>query len=111
MRLKKINRCLYNLHLCILYLSCLKFSMKYFFLAAVGIYLTTGIKAQDKHFSIHFIALPPELSYYDNQFSGLQIANKKLYLMTESRLEDNREPKLYAIDLTDINHYLKDTTF
>src|ERR1700733_15271484 len=111
MHTKKIYPYLYNMHLCRLYLSCSKFYMKYLFLIALNICLTVSIKAQGKQFSIHVIALPPELSYYDNQLSGLQIADKKLYLMTESRLEDNREPKLYAIELADINHYLKDTAF
>jgi hypothetical protein len=64
-----------------------------------------------KDFLIHIITLPAEISYYDNQFSGLQIANQKLYLMSESRLQDNREAKLYSIKITDIEHHMKDTSY
>ena len=72
---------------------------------------TIALFAQDKQFTIHKINLPSELSYYDNQFSGLQIANEKLYLMSESRLQDNQEAKLYAVRLADIEKKLTDTTY
>jgi hypothetical protein len=60
---------------------------------------------------VHPVSLPPELSWYDNQFSGLYIHEGKLFLMSESRLEDKAEPKLYAISTSDLDHKLKDTSF
>lgn len=85
--------------------------MKFFFTLFVAISLTNYSYAQDKRFSVHKIGLPPELSYYDNQFSGLQIANEKLYLLSESRLEDNQEAKIYTLKLADIEKQLADTTY
>ncbi len=85
--------------------------MKKILLAAfLNISLITAY-TQEKNFSITTISLPPELSYYDNQFSGLQVANGNLYLMSESRLEDNQEAKLYSITLSDINRKLHDTSY
>ena len=82
------------------------------FLATIATTLSViCLFAQNKEFAIHKIALPPELSYYDNQFSGLQVANEKLYMMSESRLEDKQEAKVYSLNLRDIDHYLKDTTY
>lgn len=67
--------------------------------------------SQKKNFAVHNISLPPELSWYDNQFSGLYIHEGKLFLMSESRLQDKAEPKLYAINTSDLDHKLKDTSF
>src|ERR1700741_4807082 len=85
--------------------------MKYLLTLASFIILLQIVQAQEKQFSVHTISLPPELSYYDNQFSGLQIADSNLYLMSESRLEDNQEAKLYSIKLSDINYKLLDTAY
>lgn len=85
--------------------------MKTFFLFILSIALFGSSFSQDKQFTTHKINLPSELSYYDNQFSGLQIANKKLYLLSESRLEDKQEAKLYAVNLTDIEKQLADTSY
>jgi hypothetical protein len=85
--------------------------MKYLLTLASFVILLQILQAQEKQFSIHTISLPPELSYYDNQFSGLQIADSNLYLMSESRLEDNQEAKLYSIRLSDINYKLQDTAY
>jgi hypothetical protein len=57
------------------------------------------------------ILLPPELSFYDNQFSGLFIQKDKLFLMSESRLQDNAEAKLYSIQISDVEHNMQDTNF
>jgi hypothetical protein len=65
--------------------------------------------AQNKSMTVDTIALPPEISYSENQFSGLQIAHQKLYLMSECRLQDKREAKLYSTNLSAIAAYLKDT--
>ncbi len=67
--------------------------------------------AQHTDFSVNNIALPTEISYYDNQFSGLCVHEDKLFLMSESRLQDNAEAKLYAINLTDIETKMVDSNF
>ena len=85
--------------------------MKYPFTLFAFILSVHILQAQEKQFSVHNISLPPELSYYDNQFSGLQVAGGNLYLMSESRLEDNQEAKLYSIKLSDIDHKLRDTAY
>ena len=85
--------------------------MRYLLCMTATTILHICMYAQDKKFSIHNINLPLEISYFDNQFSGLQIAHQKLYLMSESRLQDNREAKLYAIKLSDLDHYIKDTSY
>jgi hypothetical protein len=68
-------------------------------------------QAQQRQFDVHKLALPEELEYSDNQFSGLSIADGKLYLLSESRLQDKAEAKLYTVALTDLDRQLKDTTY
>ncbi|MGC4034324.1 MAG: hypothetical protein QM764_00080 [Chitinophagaceae bacterium] len=85
--------------------------MKSLLFLFLNLLMAVAIFGQRKQLSVQPISLPPELSYYDNQFSGLQIANNQLYLMSESRLEDKQEAKLYSIALTDINRKLKDTAY
>ncbi len=85
--------------------------MKHLSILLYLILLVHIVMAQGKQFSVYNIPLPPELSYYDNQFSGLQIANNRLYLMSESRLEDRQEAKLYAIKLSDLTLKMADTTY
>lgn len=62
-------------------------------------------------FNFQQVKLPAEISYYDNQFSGLYIHDAKLYLMSESRLQDNREAVLYSIRLNDLEHNRADSNF
>jgi hypothetical protein len=69
------------------------------------------VAAQQKDFAIQKLSLPAEIEYYDNQFSGMCIYKEVLFLMSESRLQDNREAKLYAIKMTDIDHKITDTSF
>ncbi len=69
------------------------------------------LAAQKANFAVNNISLPSEISYYDNQFSGLFIQNDKLFFLSESRLQDKAEAKLYSIQLKDINKKLKDTSF
>lgn len=45
------------------------------------------------------ILLPPELADANQQFSGLCIANNKLYLLPECRLQEKQAAAIYAIDL------------
>ncbi len=67
--------------------------------------------AQNKNFTVKNISLPPELSYYDNQFSGLSIYDGKLFLMSESRLQDSAEAKLYSLTISDIEMKMADSNF
>ncbi len=82
---------------------------KYLLLSITCLLSLTGM-AQEKY-SLLNIKLPPEVSYYDNQFSGLYISNNRLFLMSESRLQDNREAILYSAGLADIEQYQSDTTY
>ncbi len=67
--------------------------------------------AQQPRFAPRAIALPQELEFYDNQFSGLAISGERLLLMSESRLQDRAEAKLYAVRLADLDRQLTDSTF
>ncbi len=67
--------------------------------------------AQQKDFTVQKLTLPPEIEYYDNQFSGMYIYKESLFLMSESRLQDNREAKLYAIKMADMERKMTDTSF
>jgi hypothetical protein len=67
--------------------------------------------AQQKDFTVQKLSLPSEIEYYDNQFSGMCIYKDALFLMSESRLQDNREAKLYAIKMADIDRKMTDTSF
>jgi hypothetical protein len=68
-------------------------------------------RAQQPQFSVRPLHLPKELAYYDNQFSGLATSADKLYLLSESRLQDQAEAKLYAVRLADLDRQLADTTY
>jgi hypothetical protein len=80
-----------------------------FFFITYFIAVTTH--AQQKDFTTQKLSLPPEIEYYDNQFSGMSIYKEVLFLLSESRLQDNREAKLYAIKIADIDHKMTDTSF
>lgn len=67
-------------------------------------------RAQPRQFDVRKLALPKELAYYDNQFSGLYIAQGKLFLLSESRLQDQAEAKLYTVALADLDRQLTDST-
>jgi hypothetical protein len=69
------------------------------------------VLAQQKDFTVQKLSLPAEIEYYDNQFSGMYIYKEALFLMSESRLQDNREAKLYAIKMTDVDRKMTDTAF
>jgi hypothetical protein len=66
---------------------------------------------QTPQFAMRNVSLPKELAYYDNQFSGLAVSAGKLFLLSESRLQDNAEAKLYTLNLNDLDRKLADTTF
>ncbi len=67
--------------------------------------------AQQPQFTVRSLSLPKELEYYDNQFSGLAISGGRLFLMSESRLQDNAEAKLYTVQLADLDRKLTDTAY
>jgi len=67
--------------------------------------------AQQRQFDAHSLSLPKELEDYDNQFSGLFVADGKLLLLSESRLQDKAEAKLYTVALADLDRQLADTTY
>ncbi|HET9503787.1 MAG TPA: hypothetical protein VFO93_09605 [Hymenobacter sp.] len=67
--------------------------------------------AQPRQFDVRKLALPKELAYYDNQFSGLYIAQDKLFMLSESRLQDQAEAKLYTVALADLDRQLADSTY
>ena len=83
--------------------------MRYFFFTALLFVSVTAFS--QPNFTATNLSLPSELSYYDNQFSGLAVHDGKLFLMSESRLEDLAEPKLYAINLSDLDHKIADSNF
>jgi hypothetical protein len=68
-------------------------------------------RAQQPQFAVRTLRLPNELADYDNQFSGLAASADKLYLMSESRLQDKAEAKLYAVRLADLDRQLADTAY
>ena len=84
--------------------------MKYL-LAILCCGILLAAQAQQPHFTVRSLRLPQELAYYDNQFSGLAASADKLFLMSESRLQDQAEAKLYAVRLADLDRQLADTSY
>lgn len=84
--------------------------MKYFILLLVffSAKITFG---QKTNFTIQKLKLPAEIAYYDNQFSGLFIANDNLLLLSESRLQDKAEAKLYSIKIADAEKNIQDSNY
>ena len=60
---------------------------------------------------IRDIKLPAEISYYNNQVSGLYIENQKLYILSESRLQDSMPAVIYTILLSDLDKQLADSNY
>ena len=75
------------------------------------LFYASQAQAQSNNFTVKNIPLPEELAYYDNQFSGLYIQNNTLYLLSESRLQDAREAKIYSLSITDLNTKMADSNF
>jgi hypothetical protein len=84
--------------------------MKYWFFSLFGLLLAVAGAAQKPH-TVNNLSLPAELAWYDNQFSGLYIHNGQLFLLSESRLQDGAEGKIYAIRLSDLDRKLRDTAY
>jgi hypothetical protein len=64
--------------------------------------------AQQAPMLVEPLILPAELASPDNQFSGLYISQGKLFLLSESRLQEKAEGKIYALPLADIDAQLRD---
>lgn len=79
--------------------------------AVIMLLISLNIAAQKVDYKVRNISLPSEISYFDNQFSGLYIKDKNLFLMSESRLQDSAEAKLYSIKLADIDRQLSDSIY
>lgn len=67
--------------------------------------------AQEKNFNIQEVHLPAELAAPQNEFSGLAISGQQLVLLSESRVQEGQEAKIYLLNLLDLNSHLEDTTF
>ncbi len=67
--------------------------------------------AQEKPLTIYKIHLPKTLTEAENQFSGLQVAHDKLYLMPECRLQEKHLARIYSINLSDIEKNKKDSNY
>ncbi|MBX0292068.1 hypothetical protein K3G63_16585 [Hymenobacter sp. HSC-4F20] len=67
---------------------------------------TAVATAQKAPFTFHPIRLPKEIADRNNQFSGLQVRNNQLLLLSESRLQERAEAKVYALDLASIDSQL-----
>ena len=68
------------------------------------------LHAQKAPATIQTIRLPKEIADRDNQFSGLFTYQKQLLLLSESRLQDRAEAKVYGIDLPSLDRQLADTS-
>ncbi len=79
-----------------------------FVLLCTLLLLSTNAIAQPSY-KLNKIKLPEEVSFYDNQFSSIQIYQNKLYLISESRLQDKAEAKIYVADISKYKKYLNDT--
>ncbi|HEY0298340.1 MAG TPA: hypothetical protein VGB84_03895, partial [Arachidicoccus sp.] len=84
----------------------MKYFLFFFFIVLGTIKLCAQINLK-----AHSIKLPSDVSYYDNQYSSLYISNHKLYLMSESRLEDNAQAFLSSADLNDLQKAIKDSSY
>jgi hypothetical protein len=65
--------------------------------------------AQPPGFAVREIKLPEEIAYSENQFSGLAVNGNRLFMMSESRLQQGFEAKLYALDLPAVEAHLSDS--
>lgn len=62
--------------------------------------------AQKAPFTVRTISLPAEIADRNNQFSGLYLRNNQLLLLAESRLQEQAEAKVYALDLPSVEAQL-----
>lgn len=62
--------------------------------------------AQKVPLLIQTVSLPKEIADRNNQFSGLYAHNNQLLLLSESRLQEQAEAKVYALDLASLEDQL-----
>ncbi|TGE23704.1 hypothetical protein E5K00_00385 [Hymenobacter aquaticus] len=80
--------------------------------AALLVLVAAGSQAQQRpELRVRRLTLPRELADPDNQFSGLYIVDQQLLLLSESRLQDRAEAKLYGLKLSDLSRQLTDTAY
>lgn len=73
--------------------------------------ITAAATAQQPQFIVHNLSLPGEIAFHNNQLSGLYVHNEQLFLLGESRLQENAEGKIYSISLADIDKKLADSSY
>ena len=77
------------------------------FLLPVFLVLQTALaSAQEAPLSLYQIVLPQEIADRNNQFSGLYIYRNQLLLLSESRLQERAEAKVYGLDLASLDRQL-----
>ncbi|AHJ96469.1 hypothetical protein [Hymenobacter swuensis] len=76
------------------------------FLLSCLLLTATLAHAQKAPFTFHTIPLPPEIADKNNQFSGLYLRPNELLLLSESRLQERAEAKVYGINLGSIDNQL-----
>ncbi|SNR70943.1 hypothetical protein [Hymenobacter mucosus] len=79
--------------------------MKYFLLTAL-LSASFASYAQKAPYSFQTIPLPLEIADRNNQFSGLHLYKDELLLLSESRLQERAEAKVYALNLNTIDKQL-----
>ncbi|RSK36101.1 hypothetical protein [Hymenobacter metallilatus] len=65
-----------------------------------------AVCAQKAPFTFRTIPLPPEIADKNNQFSGLYLRPTELLLLSESRLQERAEAKVYGISLSSMDNQL-----
>ncbi|WP_045687634.1 hypothetical protein [Hymenobacter sp. AT01-02] len=79
--------------------------MKYFLLTAL-LSASFASYAQKAPYSFQTIPLPLEIADRNNQFSGLHLYKDELLLLSESRLQERAEAKVYALNLNTLDKQL-----
>lgn len=62
-------------------------------------------------FTVQVISLPLEIADPNNQFSGLSIQNDKLFFLSESRIQENMEAKIFSVELPALERKMRDSTY
>ena len=73
--------------------------------------ITCIIVNAQQQFNIHNIHLPSPIEEANNQFSGLYVQKGNLFFLSECRLQENAEAKLYSIKISDIDKQIKDSNY
>lgn len=65
----------------------------------------------DKIFRVFKINLSDSLAHPENQFSGLTYRNHKLYLLCESRIQENHIARIYSINKKELKKAIADSSY